>query len=366
MASYNRERKYSNREICKFYLHGACKFGSGCLFSHNTDSIPNQRSICKYFLTGSCQFGENCFYEHSLPNRSSNRTTDSSSLPSTSSDSSNNSSPTLNFDKGVFKSESEPDGAFANSNLVTRIKNKPKLLTSLVDAKDDVLVNSKLSPNAPEFKLNQSKSYSSYYEALTGKMLPDNINDIDASELNMFDENYVEYLRRRQNLTQISNLNNQTLLCPYFEKSLECPFEANCEYTHGDLCDMCNMACLHPFDESQREEHKRECMKTIEQDMEEAFAAQCSSEKICGICMEVVWEKENFSDKRFGILENCNHIFCLSCIRKWRASKSYENKIVKACPECRVKSDFVTPNRFWFEDEQKKKVIIEEYKNKLK
>ncbi len=101
--------------------------------------------------------------------------------------------------------------------------------------------------------------------------------------------------------------------------------------------------------------------------MEEAFAIQRSSEKCCGICMEVVWQKEHDVDKRFGILENCNHVFCLECIRKWRASKSYENKIVKACPECRVKSDFVTPSRYWFDekDEQSKKNIIKDYKAKL-
>jgi len=128
---------------------------------------------------------------------------------------------------------------------------------------------------------------------------------------------------------------------------------------------MCNLACLHPSDEKQREEHQQECMKLVEQDMEEAFATQRSIDKMCGICMEIVWEKENNPDKRFGILENCNHVFCLQCIRKWRASKSYENKIVKACPECRVKSDFITPSKFWFEDQEDKKKIIQDYKTKL-
>jgi E3 ubiquitin-protein ligase makorin len=154
-------------------------------------------------------------------------------------------------------------------------------------------------------------------------------------------------------------------LCPIYEKTLECPFTDNCEFVHGDICDICNMASLNPYDEKQANEHKSQCLAVIEKDMEESFAIQRSMEKLCGICMEVVWEKEKDSDKRFGILENCNHTFCLQCIRKWRASKSYENKVVKACPECRVKSDFVTPSRYWFEDESNKKRIIEEYKGKL-
>jgi len=31
----------------------------------------------------------------------------------------------------------------------------------------------------------------------------------------------------------------------------------------------------------------------MEQEMEEAFAVQRSFEKICGICMEIVWDKDN-------------------------------------------------------------------------
>jgi hypothetical protein len=202
----------------------------------------------------------------------------------------------------------------------------------------------------------------SYYEALTGKKL--NIANLNDSDMNMFHENYQEYLRLKANLaSNEGHAANIIPLCPYFEKSLECPFGEHCEYVHGDLCEYCQMPCLHPTNEQMREEHKKECMQSIERDMEEAFAVQCSKEKACGICMETVWEKE--SDKRFGILENCNHIFCLDCIRKWRSSKTYENKIVKACPECRVKSDYVTPSKYWFDNEDCKKKIIQDYKNSL-
>jgi hypothetical protein len=202
----------------------------------------------------------------------------------------------------------------------------------------------------------------SYYEALTGKKL--NIANLNDSDLSMFDENYQEYLRLKATIAAEGQAANFTPLCPYFEKSLTCPFGEYCEYVHGDFCDYCQMPALHPTNEALREEHKRECMQNVEKDMEEAFAVQCSKEKTCGICMDTVWEKEG-SNKRFGILENCNHIFCLDCIRKWRAYKNYENKIVKACPECRVKSDYVTPSKYWFENEESKKKIIQDYKNSL-
>ena len=100
-------------------------------------------------------------------------------------------------------------------------------------------------------------------------------------------------------------------------------------------------------------------MTQHEEDMELSFAIARSKDKTCGICMEVriiitrlkrhshfklvqsyvfisyktplqtVIEKKPSSERRFGILSNCNHIFCLSCIRKWRSAKQFENKTIR-------------------------------------
>ena len=43
-----------------------------------------------------------------------------------------------------------------------------------------------------------------------------------------------------------------------------------------------------------------------------------SSEIECGICLERVMEKSDPADRKFGLLE-CEHSFCLSCIRGWRS-----------------------------------------------
>jgi len=37
----------------------------------------------------------------------------------------------------------------------------------------------------------------------------------------------------------------------------------------------------------------------------------------------------------------------------------------RACPECRVKSDFVTPSRYWVEDDHEKQLLIGAYKESL-
>ena len=73
----------------------------------------------------------------------------------------------------------------------------------------------------------------------------------------------------------------------------------------------------------------QECIAEHEKAMEKSFAVQRSLGKTCGICMDVVVEKQPPSEARFGILSSCNHVYCLACIRKWRAAKQFENKIVR-------------------------------------
>lgn len=96
--------------------------------------------------------------------------------------------------------------------------------------------------------------------------------------------------------------------------------------------------------------------------MELSFAIQRSIDKNCGICMDTIMEKEPPSERRFGILEKCAHIFCLSCIRKWRQTKQFDNRTIRSCPECRVASDFVVPSKYWVEDRDDKQKLIDDYK----
>lgn len=70
-------------------------------------------------------------------------------------------------------------------------------------------------------------------------------------------------------------------------------------------------------------------MKQHEAAMELAFAMAKSKDKTCGICMEVVMEKPKF-EARFGIMPNCNHCYCLSCLRKWRQVKQFEKGIIRS------------------------------------
>lgn len=97
--------------------------------------------------------------------------------------------------------------------------------------------------------------------------------------------------------------------------------------------------------------------------MQESFAIQRSADLACGICLDVVVEKEKNS--RFGLLENCSHVFCIECIRTWRQS-AFEKKNKRSCPQCRVKSDFVIPSDYFYDESQEKKTIIDSYKKALR
>jgi len=155
----------------------------------------------------------------------------------------------------------------------------------------------------------------------------------------------------------------ESLLCPFYKVG-ECRYGEGCAYIHGDICDYCGQASLHPTHLDQRRAHLAECLQEHERDMELSFAVARSREKTCGICMEVVLDKPK-GEARFGILPSCNHCFCLSCIRKWRNAKQFEHKIIRACPECRQTSDYICPSRFWVETEEEKGRLLGDYRRNL-
>ncbi|VEN54431.1 unnamed protein product [Callosobruchus maculatus] len=90
-----------------------------------------------------------------------------------------------------------------------------------------------------------------------------------------------------------------------------------------------------------------------------------SKDKTCGICFEIILSKGTRADQMFGILPNCNHCFCFSCIKTWRQSREVDFDVSKACPECRIASDFVYPSKHWL-DKEEKTTFIDNQKQRMK
>jgi len=291
----------SRRVLCRYFANGVCRFGRDCHNSHDRESSAVDNR-CRYYMAGNCAYGSRCRYEHVRPTATSQE-----SQSPTSNATSSPSSTTHSH---------HPSGA--------RAKQRQKL---------NLGANSSLNCNAKEYKPQND----SYRAVLSG------VKDMCMSSTERKD--YGE-------------------LCPYTQQG-ECPFQGSCHYVHGDPCELCGKPCLHPSDQSQRRAHQAECMKVLEDDMQLSFAISRSSDKACGICMETVMEKSNLKERQFGILTGCNHIFCLSCIREWRGRKEYKRNVVRACPECRVHSDFIVPSTYWHEDDKEKEKFIADYKSKL-
>ncbi|XP_040193732.1 probable E3 ubiquitin-protein ligase makorin-2 [Rana temporaria] len=89
-----------------------------------------------------------------------------------------------------------------------------------------------------------------------------------------------------------------------------------------------------------------------------------SSSVICGICMDKVYDKQVAEERVFGILPNCSHPFCVSCIKRWRNTREFQNEVIKGCPQCRVKSSYFIPHKYWIGDSDEKLKLIEDFKAK--
>eukprot|EP00123_Amoebidium_parasiticum_P009593 comp19577_c0_seq1/m.23016 comp19577_c0_seq1/g.23016 ORF comp19577_c0_seq1/g.23016 comp19577_c0_seq1/m.23016 type:complete len:295 (-) comp19577_c0_seq1:167-1051(-) len=86
---------------------------------------------------------------------------------------------------------------------------------------------------------------------------------------------------------------------------------------------------------------------------EHSAEGQGTEELECAVCSEEIVS----AGRRFGLLPNCDHCFCLDCIRGWRekGGACYDNK--KACPVCRTKSNYVIPSSSFCTGEKKKEIV---------
>ncbi|KAB7507008.1 E3 ubiquitin-protein ligase makorin-1, partial [Armadillidium nasatum] len=258
--------------------------------------------------------------------------------------------PTL--DKLSLSSDNiSPDSPSKKDTSSKNLKSEKQKLTLTTHKSKSAAANSSLCVDAPEFVPQAAKD-------------PNNSSQVTAAL--SFAQVVGDEMSSASKQDSKQTYDPYSDLCPYYLFSETCQLE-KCTYIHGMLCDICQLHCLHPYDEEQRSLHTRECTQIMEAEMEHSFAVARSSEKVCGICMDTVMERSMPSQRRFGILPNCSHCFCLDCLRKWRKSKQFENKIIRACPECRVQSDYVIPSRYWVDDKDKeeKEKLVESYKDAL-
>lgn len=275
---------WTKQVTCRYFMHGVCKEGDNCRYSHDLSDSP-YGVVCKYFQRGYCVYGDRCRYEHSKPLKQEEAAaTDLTTKPSLAA------APSLSSGAGQLVEMNTDEAESRNANLPA------------VGAGSEDWVN------AIEFVPGQP---------YCGRTAP------------ACTETPVQGpVPKAESEKEPAAVETKKQLCPYAAVG-ECRYGENCVYLHGDACDMCGLQVLHPVDTAQRSQHIKSCIEAHEKDMELSFAVQRSKDMVCGICMEVVYEKANPSERRFGILSNCSHTYCLKCIRKWRSAKQFESKIIK-------------------------------------
>lgn len=130
-------------------------------------------------------------------------------------------------------------------------------------------------------------------------------------------------------------------------------------YIHGTFCSSCQKNALHPTDNLLAAEHVHACAEKAEK-LERVKASRSVD---CAICFESPAAK----GRKFGLLRNCAHTFCLECVRSWRGPENVESfgTAVRSCPVCRVESYVIIPSDVFEADPEEKEKMMESYRGKM-
>ena len=334
---------------CRYYLMGTCSKGDSCMFDHTSatptaQNLPDGPPICSFYLQGNCSRGDSCRYRHvskSELNKSSQSSTSKNhhlSYSSSSKTTKNN-----HYNPKITKKPS----SFADAINPDRNNNKLETLT------DTSSNSSKMNPKAevfvPQFE-NSNFITSTSNEMTTIHLSGESLSKNSAIVYEKF------------KVPEHMKIND---FCPEHVETGICSAGGTeyCFYKiHGNQCPSCTLYLINPDDPKCN--HLEKCMEAHQESLEEEEKINDSKKLKCTICMDVVWEKTSKSERRFGLLEACDHVFCLACIREWRATKTADNSAIRGCPTCRKPSNFVIPSEFFVKDE-KKQALIETYKSAL-
>ncbi|KAL4645864.1 putative E3 ubiquitin-protein ligase makorin-1 [Arapaima gigas] len=327
--------------VCRQFVNGTCRFGSSCHFSHELPVVPLAQ-MCRYFQKGSCWFGERCRYQHVPQMDGAASGSRRGSVPAVTPSSwrghaplgrrgSEPSLPQLSRPQGLGRRGSEP------------------LQTSMLALQ-------------PAFEC-LTMDIAEEEEQGTGEMVP------QPSEL------YVDQPRLQNHSFSASSPGTS------FQHSPGATWSAASPVTPGPTVARAGPA----VSVEQQLQITRDTQPLVsapsrenwcQQGAEQGGAAAPSSSSLpdeaykqskdvtCGICMDKVYEKANIHERRFGILPNCCHAFCLGCIVTWRKTKDFQEEVVKACPQCRVKSPFYIPSKYWVCDGEPKQILISAFKER--
>ncbi|XP_025798941.1 E3 ubiquitin-protein ligase makorin-like isoform X2 [Panicum hallii] len=295
----------------------------------------SKRVPCKFFLHGACFKGDYCEFSHDCNDRPDN--------------------------KGACSF-----GSRCRNEHVEVRRNRPQPATTAarVSSNSSQLVTSSGGPHCSECQTDQCDQTQQICKSTTALSAPepawaDDYHEHDTPEDASSSSSY-------------QTVENQTSQHPAHmpisssAAAGTCPYGKDCSQMHGDLCTFCEKQCLHPHRPDESGLHVELCKKN-----NRLLEALRKSEDIeCGVCLDRVLSKPTAKERRFGLLSDCDHSFCISCIRNWRSTSPTSgmdvNSTLRACPICRKLSYYVVPSTTWYSSKEGKQEIVEGYKAKLR
>ncbi|KAI9025421.1 hypothetical protein DFJ74DRAFT_604879, partial [Hyaloraphidium curvatum] len=153
-----------------------------------------------------------------------------------------------------------------------------------------------------------------------------------------------------------------------------CAFGDRCRYAHGAPCPHCHGPVLHPHSAQDRARHLQACParpegpQKADAECNICFGDPLRPAPVCGRSDPFlrVAEPVLAGGNLFGLLEACQHVFCLPCLRRWRRpdtpAPSASPLVLRSCPACRELSLFVVPSHTLPCSADDKKRIVEAYR----
>ncbi|KAJ8538409.1 hypothetical protein K7X08_014949 [Anisodus acutangulus] len=283
--------------------------------------------LCKFFAHGACLKGDHCEFSHDWNNPSNNVCT--------------------YYQKGACAY-----GSRCRYEHVKLSRSQPSAQSSAQP--QQYLLSSSAPSNVPPEKGTHNTD-----------VMPNISTEYLASSRPAWNHSELQDTLEIDDMIELKSVNPADRSICAFIAAGNCPRGEKCPHIHGDLCPTCGKHCLHPFRPQEREEH----IKTCENKQKHLDLLKRSQEIECSVCLERVLSKSTTAERKFGILSECDHPFCVSCIRNWRGSSSSGmdiNSALRACPICRKLSYFVIPSVIWYFTKEEKDEIVDNYKNKLR
>ncbi|XP_069797720.1 E3 ubiquitin-protein ligase makorin-2-like isoform X2 [Narcine bancroftii] len=323
---------------CRNLIHGSCKWGHRCYYSHDL-SMQKSSRICRFYLNGLCFYGDQCRYQHIQPtvgwSAGSRRGSEPAlqlrrtrELPQTFHD----------MESRHHTGEYNPGNRRSSAPTVQRTAAGFAQPSQPIDC--TVQSVAELAPCRRGSEPAVSNSTNSRNTECFGVRLEEGIEEDNEDE------------------TPSRSLEEWQLGAEFVPWQFEACDDSPTSQAAGSSHCMCQKPNSEVDNIPQNElKNSLTSQSFMKKNLSQKQAFEISKDIICGICMDKVYEKTPAKDQCFAILPDCNHAFCVTCIKKWRCSKGFTNNITKACPECRVVSSYYIPHRYWVVDEQKQELI---------